>query len=272
MVAAGGVDAARPLTASRTRPLEARRGRRSWSPSAPQPPTRAAGATPRTQPPPAGAGGGREGARHGPLSGVFGEGRRPSGEPWSERGISGARGGVGPGSATTVTSTTQSSSPAFVTLSAPTPRSSARQPNVRHPRGPRCSSTTPTSPSAAAGGGREGARHGPLSGVFREGRRPSGKPWPERRISGARGVVGPGSATTVTSTTQSSSPALVSPSAPTPRSSARQPNLPPHQRPQVQPHDPNHPEPRRGESGVSLTPRSAMKLALSLADPSPWLR
>ena len=226
MVAAGGVDAARPLTASRTRPLEARRGRRSWSPSAPQPPTRAAGATPRTQPPPAGAGGGREGARHGPLSGVFGEGRRPSGEPWSERGISGARGGVGPGSATTVTSTTQSSSPAFVTLSAPTPRSSARQPNVRHPRGPRCSSTTPTSPSAAAGGAREGARHGPLSGVFREGRRPSGKPWPELGISGARGGVGPGSATTVTSTSQPPNPSLVSPSAPHPHPSGQQPSLP----------------------------------------------
>ena len=90
----------------------------------------------------------------------------------------------------------------------------------RRTRGPRCSSSTPTSPSAAAGGAREGARPGPLSGVLREGRRPSGKPWPERGISGARCGVGPGSATSVTSTTRTSSPAFVSPSALHPKASA----------------------------------------------------
>ena len=92
-----------------------------------------------------------------------------------------------------------------------------------------------------------------------EGRSPSGKPWPERGISGARGGVGPGSATTVTSTTRTSRPAFVSYSAPHPHPSARQPNRPPTRAPGAARRHQCPPQPRRGESGVLLAPRSAMK-------------
>jgi len=149
-------------------------------------------------------GGGQEGGRLAPLSGVSREGQRPSGNRWPGRGVSGARVEVGPESATTSVSTTQ-----LPRLSLPTTTSPTSVPTT----GP----TPPAAPGnlSRGGGGREGGRPAPLSGVSREGQRPSGNRWPGRGVSGARVEVGPGSARSSVSTTQLPRPSLPTTSSPT---------------------------------------------------------